>query len=113
LSKFAGNALPSNYVAAGQNPAEAQRQKISQHLDLLSKTDAPPRTLAIALPDAAIQQSLPSFDAKAGTIDVRDVISFIQRNMRGTEFYANGNPTLNRLAIQSQVQQIIDTVKQD
>jgi hypothetical protein len=113
LSKFASNAMPSNYVAAGQNPAEAQRQKISRHLDLLSNPDAPPRTLTIALPDATIKDYLPSFDAKARTIDLHDVMSLIQQNMRGTEFYASGNPTLNRLAIQSQVQQIIDNIKQD
>jgi hypothetical protein len=40
-------------------------------------------------------------------------MSLIQQNIRGTEFYASGNPTLNRLAIQSQVQQIIDNIKQD
>ena len=68
--------------------------------------------MTIALPEATIKQLLPSYDAKAGTIDLGEVMRLIQQNMRGTEFYAKGNPTLNRLAIQSQVQQIIDTVKQ-
>lgn len=113
LSKFAGNATPSNYIAAGQNPAEAQRQEISRHLNLLSNPDAPPRAMTIAFPDATIKQLLPSLNAKAGTIDLGEVMTLIQKNMRGTEFYANGNPTLNRIAIQSQVQQIIDNVKQD
>jgi hypothetical protein len=111
LSKFAGNPLPLNRVAAGQDPAAAQQQVISQHIDNLNNAATPTGAMTIALPDATIKQLLPSFDAKAGTIDLGEVMSLIQQNMRGTEFYANGNPTLNRLAVQSQVQQIIDSVK--
>ena len=104
--------MPSNFVAAGQSPAKAQQRIISQHIDNLNNADAPTRAMSIALPDGTIKQLLPSFNAKAGTLDLGEVMSLIQQNTRGTEFYANGNPTLNRLAIQSQVQQIIDSVKQ-
>ena len=113
LSKFAGNATPLSHVAAGQSPADAQRRMISQHLDNLNNADTPNRGITIALPDATIKQLLPSFNAKDGTIDLGEVMTLIQKNMRGTEFYASGNPTLNRLAIQGQVQQIIDSVKQE
>jgi len=113
LSKFAGNGTPSNYVTAGQSPAETQRRKISQHLDNLNTADAPTRAMTLALPDATIKKLLPSFNAKAGTIDLGELMSLIQQNMKGTEFYAKGNPTLNRLAIQSHVQRIIDSVKQE
>jgi len=113
LSKFAGNATPLSHVAAGQSPAEAQRRMISQHIDNLNNADAPARAITIALPDAVIKQLLPSLNTKRGTIDLGEVINLIQNNMRGTEFYANGNPTLNRLAIQGQVQKIIDSVKQE
>jgi hypothetical protein len=112
LSKFAGNGTPSNYVAAGQSPADAQRRKISQHLDNLSNADAPTRAMTIALPDATLKQLLPSLNTKAGTIDLGEVLSLMQKNMSGTEFLSNGNPTLNRLTVQSQVQEIIDNVKQ-
>lgn len=111
LSKFAGNGTPSNYVPVGQNPAEAQRQIISQHLENLTSADLPARGITIALPEDTIKKLLPSFDAKTRTIDLSEVIDLIQQNLRGTEFYANGNPTLNRLAIHSQVQQIIDGIK--
>lgn len=111
LSKFAGNGTPSNYVAVGQNPAEVQRQTISQHLENLSSADLPARGITIALPEAVIKKLLPSFNAKARTIDLGEVIGLIQQNMRGTEFHCNGDPTLNRLAIQSQVQQIIESIK--
>jgi hypothetical protein len=112
LSKFAGNSVPLNHVAVGQSPAAAQQRVISQHIDNLNGMGGSTRAMTIALPDATIKQFFPSFNAKAGTIDLGEVMSFIQQNMRGTEFYANGNPTLNRLAIQSQVQKIIDSVKQ-
>jgi hypothetical protein len=111
LSRFAGSGTPSNYVAAGQNPAEVQRKKITQHLENVSKADRAGQGMTIALPDAMIKKLLPSFNAKAGTIDLGEVITLVQQNMRGTEFYSNGHPTLNRLAIQSQVQQIINSVK--
>ena len=113
LSKFAGNVISPNFVAAGQSPAPAQQRIISQQINKLNDAGASARAMTIALPDATIQQLLPSFDVKAGTIDLGEVMSLIQHNMRGTEFYAQGNPTLNRLAIQSQVQQIIESVKQD
>jgi|SRR5579859_2007938 len=112
LSKFAGNRTPSNYVLVGQSPTVTQRRIISQYTTGLNNGDASTRAMTIALPEATIKQLLPSYDAKAGTIDLGEVMRLIQQNMRGTEFYAKGNPTLNRLAIQSQVQQIIDTVKQ-
>jgi hypothetical protein len=112
LSKFADNGTPSNYVAAGQSPAQVQREVISHHINQLNNADAPTRAMTIALPDAMLKQLLPSLDAKARTIDLGEVMSLIQKNMNGTEFYANGNPTLKHLDIQSQVQQIIDDVKQ-
>jgi len=112
LSKFAGSSLPSHYVAPGQSPAEAQRKNISRHLETMNNTGAPTRAMTIALPDATLKQLLPSLNTKAGTIDLADVLSLIQKNMGGTEFYANGNPTLNRIAVQAKVQQIINSVKQ-
>ncbi len=111
LSRFARDATPSNYVAPGQSPAEVQRQVISKHIDKLKTADGAQRSMTIALPVATIKQLLPSFDTKAGTVDLKDVLSLIQNNMGGTEFYAHGNPTLNRLTVQAQVQQIIDSIK--
>jgi len=78
----------------------------------MNNTGAPTRAMTIALPDATLKQLLPSLNTKAGTIDLADVLSLIQKNMGGTEFYANGNPTLNRIAVQAKVQQIINSVKQ-
>jgi hypothetical protein len=111
LSKFAGSGMPSNYVAAGQSPTDVQRQMIAQHIENLNDVDSPARGITIALPDDVIKKLLPSFNVKARTIDLDDVIGLIQQNMKGTEFYANGNPTLNRLAIQTEAQQIVDNIK--
>jgi hypothetical protein len=111
LSKFAGNGTPSNYVAAGQNVAQAQRRIISRHIESQNVAASAVRGITIAFPEALLKKLLPSFDPKARTIDLGEVIKLIEQNMRGTEFYCNGDPTLKRLAIQSQVQQIIDNVK--
>lgn len=111
LSKFAATAAASNFVAARQNSAEAQRQMISQHIENLNGSDLPVHGITIAVPDAMVKKLLPSLNMKHQTIDLGEVIKLIQQNMRGTEFYANGAPALNRLAIQSQVRKIIDNVK--
>lgn len=111
LSKFAGNGTASNYVAAGQSVAQAQRHTISRHLETQNVSASAMHGITMAFPEAMLKKLLPSFDPKARTIDLGEVINLIEQNMRGTEFHCNGNPTLNRLAIQSQVQQIIDNVK--
>ncbi len=105
--------MPSNHVPAGQRPADVQQQVISRHIDQLKDAPLATRAMTIALPEATIKKVFPSLDAKTRTIDLGEVLRTIQQYMGGTEFYASGNPTLNRLAIQSQVQQIMDTVKQD
>jgi hypothetical protein len=68
-----------------------------------------PRAMTIALPAKTLSDLLPKY--ATGQVDLDDVLKLLEQNMTGTEFFANGNPTLNRLAIQAQVQQIIDDVK--
>jgi hypothetical protein len=111
LSKFAGNARPTNYVGHTQTMMDTQRRVISHNLTRLQGASGTPRAMTIALPAAALSKLLPSYDANTGKVDLADVLKLLEQNMTGTEFVANGNPTLNRLAIQSQVQQIIDEVK--
>ncbi len=112
LSKFAGQSTPPHYVPAGETPTTVHRKIIMQHLQKLSETDTSNGAMTFALPQATIKKLLPSYNPDAATIDLSDVMNLIAKNMRGTEFYSNGNPTLNRLALQSQVQQIISTVTQ-
>jgi hypothetical protein len=111
LSKFAGSDTPSHYVAAGENPAKTQKRIITQHIANLKSSGASSRAMTLSFPETRVKELLPSFKAKAGTIDVQDVVNLLEHNRAGNEFYAKGNPTLNRLAIQSQVQQIISTIK--
>jgi len=112
LSKFAGQSTPPHYVPAGETPTTVHRKIIMQHMQKLSETDTSNGAMTFALPQATIKKLLPSYNPDAATIDLSDVMNLIAKNMRGTEFYSNGNPTLNRLALQSQVQQIISTVTQ-
>jgi hypothetical protein len=103
LSKHAPGATPANHVAPGQSTSAVQRQSMA-----VQTAQLPPNgTLSVALPAAQLKALLPSYDASKGTVSLDDVMSALQQGMGGHEFFANGNPTLNRLAIQSQVQDII------
>jgi hypothetical protein len=113
LSKFAGQSTPSNYVPAGETPAAVHRKIIAQHMQKLSEEDTSNQGMTLALPTGEIKNFLPSYSEKGGTAALSDVLSLLTKKMSGTEFYANGNPTLNRLALQSQVDQIIQSVKQE
>jgi hypothetical protein len=62
--------------------------------------------LTIALSEEARKLHLPSFNAKTGTVDLKDVMSLIEKNMRGTEFICKGHPVLNRLALRMRAQEI-------
>jgi hypothetical protein len=111
LSKFPQKSTPPNYVPAAANkPADVatvHRKVMTSQLRQLDKT--PPATggLTIALPDASVKKFLPSFNPKSATIQLTDVMNLMAKSMRGTQFYTKGNPTLNRLAVQSQVQDIM------
>ena len=112
LSKFAGTEFPANYVASGQSVAAVQQQVIQQHVEKLNQQDVPTRSLTVALPPSAIKKLFPSLNQHGGTIDLGEVLTVVEQNTRGTEFYAHGNPTLNRLSIEARVQQMINSVKQ-
>jgi antitoxin (DNA-binding transcriptional repressor) of toxin-antitoxin stability system len=60
------------------------------------------RAMTIALPPAMLKAQLPSYEAKKGEVDLSEVLTLLEKNMRGTEFYVRGEPTLKRLSIQSQ-----------
>ena len=68
--------------------------------------------MSLAFPDSLLKQLLPSLDASTGKVGLGEVMSLIQKNMRGTEFYSNGGPTLNRLGIKARLQEIIAGVTQ-
>jgi hypothetical protein len=110
LSKFADGAAPANYVARGRNAAQTQQALIAQAIKDSDNLDASDSGLTVALPPDTLKQLLPGLNAQGGKAELADVLRLFEQRMSGTEFYANGNPTLNRLAVQSQVQQIMDSV---
>jgi hypothetical protein len=108
LSKFSGaSAPPANLVQQGQQVAAVQERTQVNHLKSL---DASGRKLRVALSDSDVKKLLPSFNGT--TVDLAELLTLIQGTMRGTEFYCLGNPTLARLGVQSEADQIIQTVKQ-
>ena len=86
---------------------------MTQQLNRLSAMDAPDGGMTLALPESEVEKLLPSLNAKAATIELSDVLNIIALHMRGTEFYANGNPVLNRLALRSRARELIAAMKQE
>jgi hypothetical protein len=113
MSRFASGARPASYVDPADGPAavhSAQRRIITQHLDELGGGGAAGPAaggMTLALPPAQIGKLLPSLDADAATIDLTDVLNVIGQHLRGTEFFASGNPVLNRIALQARARQLI------
>ncbi len=116
LSRFAKGSLPPNHVGEGKHPAAVQavqRKIISQQIKTFNDSEATNQGMTLALPAGEIKNLLPSYSEKAGTVELSDVLTLLMKKMKGTEFYSNGNPTLNRLALQLQVDKIIQSVKQE
>jgi hypothetical protein len=119
LSKFSKTAAPpANFVPAKnvKNPAvvqQVQQKHIRQSLVAIKNTVPVNPGMGLSLPPAMIGTLLPSL--AAGEVKLGEVLALLKSRMVGTEFYADGNPTLSRLAIQSQlqtqVQSIIDAIK--
>lgn len=106
LSKFPKGETPATHVAPGKNVTDVQRDVVSTQL----AATPPNGTMSIALTPTALKSLLPSYDPKKGTVDLGDVIKALESHMRGNEFYANGNPTLRRLAVQSRAADIMASI---
>jgi hypothetical protein len=69
--------------------------------------------MGLSLPATMLATLLPSL--AGGQVKLGEVLTLLKSRMTGTEFYADGNPTLSRLAtqtaLQTQVQSIIDAIK--
>jgi hypothetical protein len=114
LSKFANKSLPTNHVGEAKDPSAVhavQRTVISQQIATLRDSDVPSAGMTIALPAETMKTLLPTYDEETGTVQLDDLLSVMTRRMGGTEFFYKGNPTLNRLALQSKVDQIVQSVK--
>jgi hypothetical protein len=116
VSRFAKGAKPASHVDPADGPAavhSAQRRIMTQQLNRLSAMDAPDGGMTLALPESEVGKLLPSLNAKAATIELSDLLKIIAQHMRGTEFYANGNPVLNRLALRSRARELITAINQE
>lgn len=120
LSRFAKTSTPANYVPAAQAKvpsavAAVQRKAIAAQVTTLAGKAPNGPGLSLALPSALISSLLPSLDANAGTVNVTEFLGVLRQRMSGTEFYASGNPTLNRVVqdaqLLSQVQALIAAIK--
>lgn len=118
LSKHAKGSLPANHVLEGQenDPTAVravQKTVISRTLKTLNHSGPTTQGMTLDVPVEQVKNLLPSYDEHTRTVQLSDVLGLITKKMSGTEFYSVGNPTLNRLALQSRVNQIMQSVKQE
>ena len=120
LSRFSQDARPANYVPSAQvktPSAVAAVQHKSVTTQIAALAAAPPRTLglSVALTPTSLTRLLPSLNAKTGTVELTELLAALQQNLRGKQFYATGNPTLNQVVqnftLLSQVQAYISALK--
>jgi len=114
MSAFPKGSKPAGYVDIADSPAavhSAQKQIITEELNRLRSVDVPDGGITLALSESAVRKLLPSLNAKASTVELSDVLKVIDQHMRGTEFYANGNPVLNRISLRSRVRELIAAMK--
>jgi len=128
LSKFPKDSLPPNYVHPYKRDAslhhaertkhvqEFQSNKIEQHLHKL-KTMAEQhphqagkkmtiRGITVAVRKEKIHKVFPSYDKEKETVVLDDVMELIAKHTRGAEFYADGDPALNRLALLARIEKM-------
>jgi len=121
LSRFTQDSRPATYVPRlkendPQAVRDVQRKLITQQIKALPNADALNPGMTLGLTPAEMKKLLPSFDKDAGTVELSELLALLRQKMKGTEFYATGNPTLNRLALKSkyraQARAIIDAIQQ-
>ena len=120
LSCFAKTSIPPNYVPAAQAKSPSvvmtvlRKSMTAQTAKLAANPPGTPG-LTVALTAASLRKLLPSLDTTTGTVQLSELLGALKQNLRGTEFYASGNPTLNRVVrnsgLLSQVQAFIGSVK--
>lgn len=111
LSKFAAEP-PPNYVTTKRSLAAAHKDIVAKTINILQNSQTN-RSMTVALPPADIKKLLPSFDSTSGHVQLDDVLRLVEQGMRGREFYARGNPTLNRLSVEASAQQILNAFKKE
>jgi len=112
LSRFAGKEAPPHYVTRTRSLPDVHKHIISKAIDMFESSPTN-RAMTIALPEADMKKLLPSFDSAAGTVQLADVLQLVEPRIRGREFFATGNPTLNRLSVEASAQQIFNAFKKD
>jgi hypothetical protein len=114
LSSFPKDTESVSYVnpADGATTQSVQREVIGRQLARLRAMDAASVGMTLALPRSMVEELLPSLNEKTSTIELSDVLKVVAQHMRGTEFYASGNPALNRLAVQARAREIVAGIAQ-
>src|SRR5215472_3034198 len=110
LSKFPKDSLPSNYVDRRKvKDPEAvrtrQKELIRKQLEQVPETNTQNPGMMFAFRSEKlekIQRLLPGIQKGGGTIQLVDLLKYLQGKMNGTVFYSSGNPVLWPLTAETQ-----------
>jgi hypothetical protein len=119
LSRFAQDAAPANHVPAAQAKtpsavAAVQRKSVTTQIAALAAAPLLTLGMSVALTPTSLTRLLPSLNAKTGTVGLAELLAALQQNLRGKQFYATGNPTLNlvqNFTLLSQVRAYMSALK--
>jgi hypothetical protein len=111
LSRHGSSPPPATHVTKERSLIKVQKEAILRSLATYAEQENPNPGMTIALPPAAMKKLMPSFNARENTVDLDQLMTVVQRYMRGTTFHARGNATLNRLSVQSQVFELLNSIK--
>ncbi len=111
LSRHAEAARSATFVPPKTDPMAARRAVIAARLSSLANDDAASRQLNVALTPATLKSLMPSYNAARGSVQAEDVLAVLTTYARGSQFLAQGDPTLRRLALQAEVDRIIKAIQ--
>jgi hypothetical protein len=86
----------------------AHREVMAQALDGLKEQNPARGGLVVALPKSEVPRLLGSLDEQASTVELSDVLAVAARHRTGAEFFAVGNPVINRLALWARARSLVD-----
>lgn len=110
LSRSKEAANTKTYVSRGIDPSTVSREMMASRLDDIPDLVIANQYLRTSLPTEMLKALLKSLDESEGTVGATDLPTLLKPYLRGTEFYARGNPSLARSALQSQVDAIFESI---
>jgi hypothetical protein len=111
LSRFAKGGRPPNFADSPDEAKALHRKLMGDRLADLAREASVNRRISIALTPKTLKRIVPSFGTDGQTVQTQEIISLLSTHLRSRQFTVTGNPTLKRVALQKEIDQIFDRIK--